>query len=37
MGRNVRPAPLTSSHAGTVDSAVGHFVTLDTVPESEEM
>jgi len=37
MGRNVRSAPLTSSHALAVDLVVGHYVTGDTVPETEEM
>jgi len=37
MGRNVRSAPLTSSHMVVVDRVVAHYVTGDTVPESEEM
>lgn len=37
MGRNVCPAPLTSSHVAPVDRVVGHYVTEDTVPESVRM
>jgi hypothetical protein len=37
MGRNLRSAPLTSSHVAAVDRADAHYVTGDTVPESEEM
>jgi len=37
MGRNVCSAHLTSSHVAAVDRLVAHYVTGDTVPESEEM